>query len=85
LSPNPFETERRFNSARTRLDTLGLKAGQQFEYLFDFGDSWWHEVTVDQVGQVVSGRRYPVIVEKHGRSPAQYGRAEARRACRDEV
>lgn len=73
----PFGTQRRFNAARTRLDTLGLKVGQQFEYLFDFGDSWWHEVMVEQVGPVVSGRRYPEIVEKHGRSPAQYGHAEA--------
>lgn len=75
--PDPFETRRRFNAARTRLDTLGLRVGQQFEYLFDFGDSWWHEVKVEQVGPVVAGRRYPEIVEKHGRSPAQYGHAEA--------
>ncbi|HEY2967781.1 MAG TPA: plasmid pRiA4b ORF-3 family protein [Casimicrobiaceae bacterium] len=74
---DPFGTERRFNAARTRLDILGLQVGQQFEYLFDFGDSWWHEVTVEQIGPVISGRRYPEIVEKHGRSPAQYGHAEA--------
>jgi pRiA4b ORF-3-like protein len=37
--PDPFGTERRFNAARTRLDILGLQVGQQFEYLFDFGDS----------------------------------------------
>lgn len=74
--PDPFGTQR-FNAARARLDTLGLRVGQQFEYLFDFGDSWWHEVKVEQVGPAVSGRRYPEIVEKHGRSPAQYGHAEA--------
>lgn len=75
--PDPFGTQRRFDAARTRVDTLALKVGQQFEYLFDFGDSWWHEIRVEQVGPVVSGRRYPEIVEKHGRSPAQYGDAEA--------
>jgi hypothetical protein len=75
--PDPFGTQRRFNAARTRLDTLGLTVGQQFEYLFDFGDSWWHEVTVEQVGPIVSSRRYPEVVEKHGRSPAQYGSADA--------
>ena len=42
--PDPVETQRRLNAARTCLDTLGLRVGQQFEYLFDFGDSWWHEV-----------------------------------------
>ena len=75
--PDPFGPKRRFNAARTRLDTLTLKVGQQFEYLFDFGDSWWHEGKVEQVGPVVAGRRYPEIVEKHGRSPAQYDRGEA--------
>ena len=75
--PDPFGPKRRFNAARTRLDTLTLKVGQQFEYLFDFGDSWWHEGKVEQVGPVVAGRRYPEIVEKRGRSPAQYDRREA--------
>lgn len=74
--PDPRGTQRRFNAARTRLDTLGLRVGQQFEYLFDFGDSWWHEVKVERVEPVVSGRRYPEIVEKQGRSPAQYDHAE---------
>ena len=74
--PDPFGTQRRFNAARTQLDTLGLKVGQQFEYLFDFGDSWWHEGRVAQIGFVVDGRRYPEIVETHGRSPAQYDHGE---------
>jgi hypothetical protein len=32
---------------------------------------------VKQAGPIVSMRRYPEIVEKHGRSPAQYGYTEA--------
>jgi len=74
--PDPFGTGRRFNAARTRLDGLAFKVGQQFEYLFDYGDSWWHEVRVDHIGPVVSGMRYPEIVEKHGQSPAQYESSE---------
>lgn len=65
--PDPVGTQRRFNAARTCLNTLGLRVGQQFEYLFDFGDSWWHEVKVEHVGPVVSGRRHR----------GQYGHTEA--------
>ena len=74
--PDPFGAGGRFNAARIRLDGLSLKVGQQFEYLFDYGDSWWHEVKLEQMGPVVSGRRYPQIVEEHGRSPAQYDLSE---------
>lgn len=75
--PDPFEPPRRFNAAATPLDALDLRVGRQFEYLFDFGDSWWHEIKVEHVGPVVAGRRYPEILETHGRSPAQYGAADA--------
>ena len=51
--------------------TPSLKAGQGFVYLFDFGDRWWHEVTVEQIGGVGAGD-YPRLVEKHGSSPPQY-------------
>lgn len=59
------------NAATATLDSLKLKVGQQFEYLFDFGDSWWHQVTVEQVGSI-GGKGYPRLVEKHGVSPPQY-------------
>jgi len=54
--PDPFGARRRFNAAHTRMDTLALKVGQQFEYLFDFGDSWWHEIRVEPVGPVVMSK-----------------------------
>jgi hypothetical protein len=68
--------ERRLNAAMTMLDDLHLKVGQTFEYLFDYGDSWWHLIEVQNVGPVTSGREYPALVGKRGQSPAQYGRPE---------
>ena len=68
--------DRRFSAASTSLDGLKLKVGQTFEYLFDYGDSWWHEIAVDRMGPTVDGRRYPVLLETHGQSPRQYGDAE---------
>ena len=69
--PEPFGEESRFNAADARLDDLRLKTGQRFEYLFDFGDSWWHEVAVETIAPISSGVRYG-LVEKKGVSPAQY-------------
>jgi len=37
------------NAARTKIGSLLLRPGQRFDYLFDFGDSWEHEVLVEEV------------------------------------
>jgi hypothetical protein len=60
------------NAAEARLGSLGLTVGQRILYLFDFGDSWWHEVTVESVGGPVEAGEYPRLVERHGESPPQY-------------
>ena len=68
---DPFGAENQINAAKARLDELKLKTGQRFEYLFDFGDSWWHEVLVETISPVAPGTRYGVL-EKKGTSPPQY-------------
>lgn len=57
------------DEADVRLDELAHGAGDKFLYLYDFGDSWWHRVTVETVPEsddddgeipdatVVAGRR----------------------------
>ncbi len=60
------------NSAEAPLSSLGLKPRQKFYYLFDFGDEWWHEITVEAVDAPRQRGKYPRIVEKHGKSPPQY-------------
>ena len=60
------------DASRTRLRTLGLKLRQQFDYMFDFGDSWWHELTVENLTGQPDKKKYPRILEKHGESPLQY-------------
>jgi hypothetical protein len=60
------------NAAKTKIASLGLQKKQRFEYLFDFGDEWWHELTVEEVDGEPDEGEYPRIVEKHGTSPPQY-------------
>jgi hypothetical protein len=70
--PGAFDDDSRFDASATKLDELRLRPGQKFEYLFDFGDSWWHQGTVEAVNLSVPRARYPEIRESRGASPPQY-------------
>lgn len=68
-----FGESKLHNALKTSLASLELKPGDVFYYLFDFGDDWWHRITVENVDMPAkTGRRYPLLVEKRGESPDQY-------------
>ena len=67
-----FNDRKRFNAARTKLDGIHLKVGQTFEYLFDFGDTWWHELKVVGIEPIDPKNKLPMVAERHGDSPEQY-------------
>ena len=67
----------RHDAASATLDALTLKVGQTFEYLFDFGDMWWHELKVEAIGPSETGKTYPQYVAQRGSSPPQYPEDEA--------
>jgi hypothetical protein len=56
----------------TTLAALGLKTGQRFFYWFDFGDDWWHQITVKAIEDEVPKGKYPKVTERVGESPPQY-------------
>ncbi len=60
------------DAAKTELGTMDLKIKQKFEYLFDFGDEWWHEIEVMEILPVSPGMTYPTISKVQGESPSQY-------------
>jgi len=68
----PFSDPELANAAKTKLASLKLKPKQVFYYLFDYGDEWWHEITVEDVDAPVTEGKYPRVVEKRGKSPPQY-------------
>ena len=74
--PGPFADKPVTSAKKAKLSALGLKAGRTFLYLFDFGDEWWHEITVEQTDAREDKGRYPRILEKRGDSPPQYSDAE---------
>lgn len=72
----PFGDELIPSAAKAKLKSLGFAPKQRFYYLFDFGDSWWHEITVEALDAPREPGEYPRILEEHGDSPPQYPDAE---------
>jgi hypothetical protein len=72
LEERPFDDRELHNAATTKIEELNLEKGQSFDYLFDFGDSWEHVITVEETDSKVERGRYPRILEKRGESPPQY-------------
>ena len=59
-------------TTKTTLDSLSLKEKQSFWYWFDFGDDWWHKITVLAVKEDAPPGDYPKVTERVGDSPPQY-------------
>ena len=67
FSPNIFD------ASKTLLLSLNLKEKNTLEYLFDFGDEWWHILELEKISELKqAGVKYPKIIEKKGESPDQY-------------
>jgi len=73
--PGPFGSEAK-DASNTTLQSLDFVYGEVFYYLFDFGDEWWHEITVEQTDGVAGEGKYPRIIERKGASPDQYDNEE---------
>jgi len=67
-----LDLRKRHNAQKTKMGELGLKLKEKFYYLFDFGDEWWHELTVLKIQPLENVLAYPRIVKKAGESPEQY-------------
>jgi len=72
------------DSAKTKLDSLGLTVESTFGYWFDFGDDWYHQVNVVAVGEAESKVQYPRVTARVGESPPQYMDEEDERDDEDE-
>jgi hypothetical protein len=56
----------------TTIDSLGLKVGDRFGYWFDFGDDWWHQINVEEIGEGVPRGKFPKVIKRVGKNPPQY-------------
>lgn len=66
-----FDDEAR-DASEVQLREMRLRPGRKFEYEFDFGDSWRHDVTFEGEQPADPKVTYPRVVESKGKSPPQY-------------
>jgi hypothetical protein len=61
------------DSTRTKLSDILLKSGKRFrfQYEYDFGDSWHHEVLFEGVVRADRGQRYPLCLEGERACPPE--------------
>ena len=64
--------DEQFNAAKTKIRKFDFAVKQKFEYLFDFGDEWNHEIEVMDILPIEPQRKYPSVIKVRGDSPAQY-------------
>jgi Plasmid pRiA4b ORF-3-like protein len=67
-----FAHKKRYDAEKTKLRDLDLAEKDKFYYLFDFGDDWWHELSVLKIEEASDSKGYPKIIKKIGDSPEQY-------------
>ena len=58
--------------SETTIDSLHLKVGRSFGYLFDFGDNWQHQINVEAIEETVPQGTVPKVIKRIGKSPPQY-------------
>jgi hypothetical protein len=67
---HPYLEEPPFTS-EVRIGDVPLRVGQTMIYLFDFGDQWEFDVTLEQVDPDRTIEK-PSVLEAHGKPPEQY-------------
>jgi len=67
-----FSRKKRYNAEKMKIRDLDLDEKGKFYYLFDFGDEWWHELSVLKIEDASGLKGYPKITKKFGDSPEQY-------------
>jgi hypothetical protein len=67
-----FEDDKKYNAHEMKIGDLNINAKDKIYYLFDFGDMWWHELTLSKIGDADISKIYPNIIKKVGESPDQY-------------
>jgi hypothetical protein len=68
---HPFCDEGPFTNA-VRVGDIPLTIGMSMTYIFDFGDRWEFQVTLESVAEVHPKADYGEILEQHGKAPVQY-------------
>jgi hypothetical protein len=69
---DPFGDAGDAGTTEADIGSLGLKENEVCFYWFDFGDDWWHRITVKSIAEHAPAGTYPKITYRVGQSPPQY-------------
>lgn len=61
---------------RTKVAQAFVKVGKKMLFIFDYGDDWRFQVQLIGLGEKRAKTRYPRVLEKVGKAPAQYPDSE---------
>ncbi|MDQ2841763.1 MAG: plasmid pRiA4b ORF-3 family protein [Acidobacteriota bacterium] len=56
---------------RVRLGTVLSAPGSSFEYIYDFGDNWRHDILIEAILPVTPRKRYPVCMDGARTAPPE--------------
>lgn len=59
-------------ASEVRVGDVPLQEGQSMTYLYDFGDRWEFEVTLERVDPPDRAMKEPAILDARGEAPEQY-------------
>ena len=59
------------NARRHRLGSLDLEPGHKFLYVYDLGDDWHHEVTVEGLSALLPDEDYPICIDGENACPPE--------------
>ena len=77
LDLDPELEPRQYKAIRLRLRTLIARGVRRFEYIYDFGDDWQHDVIVEALREGDAEVDYPAFVDGERRCPPEdVGNAE---------
>ena len=77
LDLDPELEPRQYKASRLRLRTLIARGVRRFEYIYDFGDDWQHDVIVEALREGDAEVDYPAFVDGERRCPPEdVGNAE---------
>ena len=48
---------------KARLKVLGLRPGDRFEYVYDFGDAWTHNILVEDAEPFIEDDDLPIVID----------------------
>ncbi len=57
-----WQASRPKNEAKFTLHDLREKIQPQFQYIYDFGDDWIHQINVEEILPAEEGKSYPVLI-----------------------